>query len=391
MSKLRPTLPFLLVLTAVAILYSPYAIAQEPTEFTGRVINLSADGQSPVGLEVILHVFTPSGGVDTRTAVTDADGAFAFANVPTGPEVRYALTATYRDITYGVEPENLQAPVVLGVYETTNDLAALNIDSHILIVRGADPKENLVSAAEVVLISNVKDRAFQPILQPASAMNFLRFTVPPGTSGLQVQSDLPSGDIMDVGTGFGLTAAVPPGSHQVSFNYTFPYEGGSASFSPTFLQGASIFRILIPEGLGEASGAGLTEAQQTSIGDETYRVWSVPNLTSRASLSIELTGLPQPSLWQRSANAVEENHLLVIGIPALVTAALCVILLYSLRRRSKPVPATSNANPQGLIDEIARLDNLREDGRLDESEYRQRREGLKQRLRSTIEYEEPPP
>ena len=282
MSKLRPTLPFLLVLTAVAILYSPYAAAQEPTELTGRVINLSADGQPPVGLEVILHVFTPSGGVDTRTAVTDADGAFAFANVPTGLEVRYALTATYRDITYGVEPENLQAPVVLGVYETTNDLAALNIDSHILIVRGADPKENLVSAAEVVLVSNTEDRAFQPILQPASAMNFLRFTVPTGTSGLQVQSDLPSGDIMDVGTGFGLTAAVPPGSHQVSFNYTFPYEGGIASFSPTFLQGASIFRILIPEGLGEASGTGLTEAQQTSIGDETYRVWSVPNLTSRA-------------------------------------------------------------------------------------------------------------
>ena len=233
-------------------------------------------------MEVILHVFTPIGGVDTRTAVTDSDGAFAFANVPTGLEVRYALTATYRDITYGVEPENLLTPVVLGVYETTNDLTALNIDSHILIIRGADPKENLVSAAEVVLVSNIKDRAFQPILQPASAMNFLRFTVPTGTSGLQVQSDLPSGDIMDVGTGFGLTAAVPPGSHQVSFNYTFPYEGGSASFSPTFLQGASIFRILIPEGLGEASGTGLTEAQTTNIGDETYRVWSVPNLTSRA-------------------------------------------------------------------------------------------------------------
>ncbi len=389
MSKLRLTLPFLLVLTAVAILYSPYAAAQNPTEFTGRVINLSADGQSPVGLEVILHVFTPSGGVDTRTAVTDTDGAFAFVDVPSEPNVRYALSATYRDITYGVEPENLQTPVVLGVYETTSDLAALNIDSHILIVRGADPKENLVSAAEVVLVSNIKDRAFQPILQPASAMNFLRFTVPIGTSGLQVQSDLPSGDVMDVGTGFGLTAAVLPGSHQVSFNYTFPYEGGSASFSPTFLQGASIFRILIPEGLGEASGTGLTEAQTTSIGDETYRVWSVPNLTSRTSLSIELTGLPQPSLWQRSVNAVEENHLLVIGIPSLVAAALLIILFNSLRRRASI--AASTANPQGLIEEIARLDNLHEDGRLDESEYRQRREGLKQRLRSAIEYEEPPP
>ena len=374
----------------VAIFYTPNTFAQEPDELTGRIVNLSADGSSPVGLDVILHVFTPDGGVDTRTAATGPEGAFAFANVPSGPDVRYALTATYRDITYGVEPENLQTPVVLGVYETTNDLAALNVDSHILIIRDADPKENLVSAAEVVLISNARDRAFQPILQPASAMNFLRFTVPDGTSDLQVQSDLPSGDVMDVGTGFGLTAAVPPGSHQVSFNYTFPYEGGRASFSPTFLQGASIFRVLIPEDLGETSGAGLTEAQQTDIGGEVYRVWSVPNLASRASLAIELSGLPQPSLWQRTTDTVEDNHLLVIGIPALVAVALCVVLIQGLRRRSASTP-DSNASPQGLIDDIASLDNLYEDGRVEEAEYLQRRSELKRRLQNTIEYEEPAP
>ena len=389
MNKLRLTLPLLIALTMVAILYTPNTFAQEPDELTGRIVNLSDDASSPVGLDVILHVFTPDGGVDTRTGVTGSEGAFAFSDVPTGPEVRYALTTTYRDITYGVEPENLQTPVVLGVYETTNDLAALHINSHILIIRNADPRGKIISAAEVVLISNVQDRAFQPIMQPASAMNFLRFTVPDGTSGLQVQSDLPSGDVMDVGTGFGLTAAVPPGSHQVSFNYTFPYEGSSVSFSPTFLQGASIFRILIPEGLGEASGLGLNEAQTTSIGEEVYRVWSVPNLTSRTSLEIELTGLPQPSLWQRTSNAVEENHLLVIGIPALVAATLSIILLYNLHRR-RPI-TTTNTNPQGLIDEIARLDNLYEGGNLDKSEYQQQRNRLKQRLRSEIKYEEPAP
>ena len=391
MSKLRPTLPFLLVLTAVAILYSPYAIAQEPTEFTGRVINLSADGRPPVGLEVILHVFTPSGGVDTRTAVTDADGAFAFANVPTGPEVRYALTATYRDITYGVEPENLQAPVVLGVYETTNDLAALNIDSHILIVRGADPKENLVSAAEVVLVSNVEDRAFQPILQPASAMNFLRFTVP--TGNLRPSGTVGPAQRRHHGRGHGLRThrrrATRLSSSLLQLHLSL--RRGQRLLLPNLPTG----RLHLPHTHPGGFGGGLRHRADGSA-DHQHRRRNLPGVERsepdlRASLSIELTGLPQPSLWQRSVNIVEENHLLVIGIPALVTAALCVILLYSLRRRSKPVPATSNANPQGLIDEIARLDNLREDGRVDESEYRQRREGLKQRLRSTIEYEEPPP
>ncbi len=378
MKPLRLFLPLLFALTTAALLLLPIATAQEPTQLNGSVVNLSANGQPPAGINVILHVFTPTGGVDTLTATTDPTGAFAFPNVPTGPEVRYALTSVYREITYGVEPQNLQSPVVLGVYETTNDLAALNIDSHILIIRDADPKEKIVSAAEVVLISNAQDRAFQPIMQPASAMNFLRFTVPPGTSGLQVQSDLPQGDVIDVGTGFGLAAAVPPGSHQVSFNYTFPYEDGRAAFSPTFLQGASIFRILIPEGLGEATAAGMTEAPQTTIGETAYRVWSVPNLPQRAGLEIELAGLPQPSLWQRTATTVEDNHLLIIGIPALVAAALVVILLYSLRRR------TETSNPQTVIDEIARLDNLYEDNQIDDSEYQKRRTKLKRRLQNAL-------
>ncbi len=389
MTKLRLSLFLLMVLTVTVILSIPLASAQAPNVLNGRVVNLSTGGQTPAGLDVILHIFTPSGGVDTRTAVTDSEGTFTFPNIPSGPNVRYALTTVYKAITYGLEPESLQSHVVLGVYETTNDLATLSIDSHILIVREADPSENLVSAAEVVLISNPRDRAFQPILQPASAMNFLRFTVPPGSAALQVQSDLPQGDVMDVGTGFGLTAAVPPGSHQVSFNYTFPYKDGRASFSPTFLQGASIFRILIPEGLGEASGTGMTEAQPTQIGEIAYRVWSIPNLSQRASLNIELSGLPQPSLWQRTSSAVEDNHLLVIGIPAIVAISLFLVLLYSLRRRAPA--AASNSDTRLLIDEIARLDNLHADGHLDELEYRERRKGLKQKLRSALEYEEPAP
>ena len=386
MTRLRLSLTLVLALTATGMLALP-SVAQESAELNGRVVNLSADGQIPVGIDVILHVFTPSGGVDTRTTVTDTEGSFAFPNIPSGPNVRYALTAVYRNITYGVEPEDLQSPVVLGVYETTSDLAALNIDSHILIIREADPRENLISAAEVVLISNSRDRAFQPIMQPASAMNFLRFTVPQGAAGLQVQSDLPQGDVMDVGTGFGLAAAVPPGSHQVSFNYTFPYEDGRSTFSPTFLQGASIFRILIPEGSGEASGPGITEAHTTEIGETTYRVWSAPDLPQRASLDIRLTGLPQSSLWQKTTGAIEDNHLLVIAIPALVAATLVVILLFNLRR---PMPTPiSTTDPEGLIDEIARLDILHAEGRMGESECRQRRQALKRKLRSAIEYEEP--
>ena len=292
----RLSLWALLVPVALSIhLLSPHATAQESADLDGLVINMSTDSQAPPGLQVTLHVFTPDGGVETNNTVTGPNGEFSFSNVSFDGEKRYSISTTYEGITYGVEPKSLQSSTMLAVFDTTNDLAALNIDSHILIIREVDPKERIVSAAEVVLISNADLRTFQPVLQPASAMNFLRFTVPPDTSGLQVQSDLRGGDIIDVGTGFGLTAPVPPGAHQVTFNYTFPYQGSESSFSPTFLQGAGIFRILVPEGLGEATGTGISEIQSTNHRRNHLSGVEQPKPESQGN-SVHRIGQPAPTL-----------------------------------------------------------------------------------------------
>ena len=56
-------------------------------------------------------------------------------------------------------------------------------------------------------------------------MSFLRFSLPPGTHDLDVQSNLPSREIISVGSGFAVTSPVTPGGHSVEFSYIFPYEG----------------------------------------------------------------------------------------------------------------------------------------------------------------------
>ena len=367
----------------------PHAAAQESADLNGLVINMSTDREAPPGLQVTLHVFTPDGGVETNNTVTGSNGEFSFSDVSFGGEKRYSISTTYEGITYGVEPESLQSSTMLAIFDTTNDLTALNIDSHILIIREVDPKERIVSAAEVVLVSNADLRTFKPVLQPASAMNFLRFTVPPQTSGLQVQSDLRGGDVIDVGTGFGLTAPVPPGAHQVTFNYTFPYQGSESSFSPTFLQGAGIFRILVPEGLGEATGTGISETQPTTIGETSYRVWSSQNLSPKATLSIGLVNLPQPSLQERLSKSIVDYRILLIGIPSILGVALIAFILYALRHRGVPALTPSPKEPvQTLIAEIANLDHSFQENELDEAEYRNKRLELKQRLLQSLEYEE---
>ena len=386
----RLSLWALLVPIALSMhLLPPYAAAQESGDLNGLVINMSTDSQAPPGLKVTLHVFTPDGGVETNNTVTGPNGEFSFSNVYFDGEKRYSISTTYEGITYGVEPESLQSSTMLAIFDTTNDLTALNIDSHILIIREVDTKERKVSAAEVVLISNADLRTFQPVLQPASAMNFLRFTVPPDTSGLQVQSDLRGGDIIDVGTGFGLTAPVPPGAHQVTFNYTFPYQGSESSFSPTFLQGAGIFRILVPEGLGEATGTGISEILSTTIGETTYRVWSSQNLSPKATLSIGLVNLPQPSLQKRLSKSIVDYRILLIGIPSVLGVALIAFILFALRHRGVPALTPSTKEPvQTLIAEIAKLDHSFQENELDEAEYQSKRAELKQRLLQALEYED---
>lgn len=388
--KLHLSASLVLVALMAYLLFPHTAVAQEPVTVDGQVVNGSDGGDAPAGLEVTLHIFRPEGGVETLTTVTDSDGAFFFDQVPTGGSERYAVSATYQDVTYGVEPESLLGPTMLEIFDITENLSSLSIDSHIWIIREVNEKERVISAAEIVLISNDQDLTFRPVLDPPSSMNFLRFSVPSQASTLEVQSDLQGGDIIDVGTGFGMTSPVPPGSHQIAFTYSFPYSGGGLSLSRSFLQGTDVFRVLIPEGLGKANGPELSKLESTVIGDTAYRVWEARDLPARSTLFIELTNLSQPSLWQRISSGFSGGQAFRIGIPSALGLGLLVFLIYALMfRRDAPMPAPApgpspSASPRkaadALVAEVAQLDDLFEAEKLAEPDYRQRRAELKQRL-----------
>ena len=119
-------------------------------------------------------------------------------------------------------------------------------------------------------------------------------------------------------------------------------------------------------------------------------MWSSQNLSPKATLSIGLVNLPQPSLQERLSKSIVDNQILLIGIPTILGLTLIAFILYALRQRGVPAPTPSTKEPvQTLIAEIAKLDHSFQENELDEAEYRSKRAELKQRLLQALEYEDP--
>jgi hypothetical protein len=378
---IRPRL--FLVLTAticlLALTINPTANAQETATVEASVTNGTAGAATPVGQEVTLHIFEAGGGVQTLRSATDAQGLAAFENVPTGPDSIYALSTEYLGVTYShrFDPSQGDLSPTLQVFETTGDLSSITVDSYLWYLRTIDGAKREISAIEVVSFTNREDRTFVPSINQPAAINLLRFSFPSGAQGLQVDSDLPQGDVINVGTGFGLNSPIPPGEYQIAFAYQLPYDGQAFSLSKNLLQGATAFRVLLPQGIGVVSGPQLQETERAVIGDTIFRVWEAHGLTAPSTLSIDFSGLPQPTFWQRVQDGFTEGSHPYIAIPSFLGLGILALLAYALLRR-QPQPTMSSS--QHLLEEIARLDDLFESQAIEEAHYRQRRADLKQRL-----------
>ena len=348
--------------------------------------------------------------MDIYTAVTDSDGGFRFEDVRVHNDSTYAVTATYEDVLYSsrLDPAALAEPVELVLYEITSNLGDLRVEANVLLIGGPSRDKNSLSAFEVVRLVNEGDRTVVPDLDRPGRMNFLRFPFPGGATNVEVSSDLPGGDVLNVDTGFALTAPVLPGPHRVTYSYRIPYEGRELELVHSFPMGAETFRLLLDAETGELKDPGILAAgAPADLEGSTYGVWSVGQQAEGSRIAFKIGGLPGPPFFDRLGDAFTDGPYLKLGIPSALGAVLAGLLLYTLlfRRAGKAAPAnrsaeaapavpattelhgpqaTSKEKERSLMEEIARLDDLFQGGGMAGVDYRMRRRELKESVIETV-------
>jgi hypothetical protein len=371
-------------------------LAQEATTVRGQVINGTADAEIPEALSVLMLITGADGRLaGTGQANADSDGDFVFENVQVEDGSTYTVSVDHLGVFYGTSltHDNLAEELTLTVYETTRDASVIHVERQVMVIAAVDKDNQSVSAIEFVRLVNPSDRTLLPDLTNLEQISFLRFALPPNPAELNVQSDLPGGDIVSIGTGFALTSPVVPGAHSIDFSYVFPYEEDTVSYRQSLVQGAGIFQVLMPETFPDMAVSNLTSVDPVNIQDTSYRAYEVRDLPQGQGLQVEITGLPLPGALTRFSNTITGGRFWQIAIPSALGVTLAFILLWGLIRGYRPnsgvdgqsmaSAALDPAERAAVVRAVAALDLQYQEGHIPESDYRAQRQGLLNRILSS--------
>jgi hypothetical protein len=366
------------------------ALAQGGVTVQGQIVNGTAGAPLTPGLRVVLHSFGPNLGlVSTVQTVADAAGRFQFPDVVLRDTGSYAFAVEYAGVTYTTVAGALAlaAPVQVTVYQTTQDVASVRVQRQVWFISQVDTRNQEIAAVEFIHLVNNGDRTLLPDLTTTGQISFLRFSLPAGVVGLEVDSGLPGGQIIPIGTGFAVTAPVFPGPHDLTFAYRFPYRGAGVSYNQRLLQGAELYQVLVPQRLDMVQVAGLDAQPSLDLEGTVYRVWEGRGFGPGQGPVVSLSGLPQPSLLARLTRGAARPAFWEAAIPSILGAVLALLLIYGVvkapgwaRASARPVADHGNgADRHALVQAIAVLDQRFQTGGLDPADYQSQRRWLKAR------------
>ena len=367
------------------------AAAQAPGTLGGWVRNGTADAPAPGGVEVVLRYVGPDALPHDLETTTADDGSFTFEGLPETGSVAFFLGVTYQGVGYTLEGVTPVSPeeVQVQVYETVDTLGGLRLLDANLVVTQVDSRESLLAVLEAVRLENASDRTFVVRPQEAASADLLFFPLPPGAS--QVDLEPRNLHFIQIDGGFILASPVPPGVHELLFSYTAPYDGGAWTLPRVYPIGATAFRLLLPDGVGEVEGAELVAQGQDNVGPLRYNRFEAGAQERGSTLAVTVTGLPGPSLWHRAQNWVTGDAFRVGVIPSVAGAGMAAALGYALLRRRRVGAGRADADdasPHGewdaLMDALARLEADYGEGKVDEKAYRERRGALKGRMAALV-------
>ena len=326
-------LSVLVIGSLLTILGGTPALAQKTVDLRGQVVNGTEGSVIPDSLSVLMLITGLDGRLSgSGQAVTDAEGRFLFEDVQVIAGDSYTVSVNHLGVFYGMsfEAGNFPEELALTIFEATQDASVIKIARQVMVIAGVDESSQTLSAIEFVQIDNPLDRTLVPDLTNVDEISFLRFSLPDNSFDLTVNSDLPAGDVVSIGTGFALASPVSPGPHNIDFSYTVPFEGETLKFRQALVQGTELFQVWVPEVLADIGVTGLPSTDAVNVQETYYRAYEGKDIPRGQGVNLELTGLPTPGVWDRVGASVQDGKFWQIAIPSTLGAAFAVILLYGL-------------------------------------------------------------
>ena len=366
----------------------PVASAQNPPDrILGKVSNGTEGGVLPVDLRVILMSIDLANNqiIEQETTSVDEDGIFRFSNLVSRSGLDYRVIVNGGSYTPSVEMaavENWQN-VRINIYDETTSLDEVSVSSYVMMIPTIDARSRQLGVLTVIDVNNTGDEIWVPdITNPElSGLDLLRFNLPVGFTDLSIESELPTGNILEIDSGFALTNPVPPGEFAILISYILPYEGDNFEFNLKLPYGADQVRMLLPDEGGSVSADGFSTAKSIVVAKRVFNQYEGDDYAAETDLVVGFSGLPQPTLGQTVSDFFD-GRTYVIVIIWIVGVALLAIFGYAMYSSRKP----SNRSDQDdyemvarseVVAEIAEIDQKYEDGSLGEDEYNQKREELK--------------
>ncbi len=350
----------------------------------GRVINGTEGGDPVEGLSVVFHQNSVEMLNETRTPV-DPEGGFVFSDIVYDPDIAYGVSVIYKGALYGVNIDLSRGepgPVELAIYEPIRSDEVLSATLVSMLIESADPVSQTLSVLEIVRLVNASDLTYVPGPEP---MQIIRFGLPERTRDLRVDTSLLVADVFQVDRGFGVSASVPPGTHEVLYSYQFPYSGASHLFWRNLRYGADLLRVVIPSKVAGLADVSIGAPGEIDIGGQPYNVIEVEGVPRGHDLGFTLTDLPVPGFGDRAVNtfrSVRWELAAPVALGVLAASAVAFVLLRNRRSGRVPAPGVRVAPDERelVISMVADLDRRRREDGMDEDEYRRRRAVLTRRL-----------
>jgi len=368
---------------------TPVASAQDqPDSILGKVTNGTDGSELPADLEVLLMSIDLATNqiIEQESTGVDEDGIFGFSNLISGPGLSYRVVVNHGSYTPSVDMANIEnwQNVSMSIYDETKSLEDITIGSYVMMIPTIDARSRQVGVLTVINVDNRGDHVWVPDLTDPNLTGFdlLRFNIPEGFMDLSIESELPTGNILEIPTGFALTNPIPPGEFAILVSYILEYEGDSFDFNLKLPYGADQVRMLMPEEGGSIEAEGFGAPESVVVADSVFNQFQGDDYAIGVELGATFSGLPQPTIFQTVSDFFKGRTyvIVIIWIVGIVFLAILGYAMYSTRHRSNLSSDDDEelASREDIIAEIAALDEEHEAGNIDEYEYNDRRDELKQ-------------